>query len=237
MIREHFAYRETITTVLADSAEYIAAAKEAMLSARGILEEYIASDPFFKISYEPVDVPASAPLIIRRMANAATEAAVGPMASVAASIAWAGAEAMQEEGASFGLIDNGGDIAYFSDRALRVGIHAGCAPSSDKFAFVVPPGNSIRGICTSSATVGPSVSFGISDAVVCFSENPAKADAWATSLCNRITPENFLAEMPAVSNLEGVYAVAGDWIGKWGKLPDIVPAKVDRNLITKGYIE
>lgn len=234
MIREHFAYRETITTVLADSAEYIAAAKEAMLSARGMLEEYIASDPFFKISYEPVDVTASAPLIVRRMADAAAEANVGPMASVAASIAWAGAEAMREAGASFGLIDNGGDIAFFSDRVLRVGIHAGCAPSSDKFAFVVPQSDSIRGICTSSATVGPSVSFGTADAVVCFSENPAKADAWATSLCNRITPDNFLAEMPAVSALNGVYAVIGDWIGRWGNLPEIVPAKVDRELITKG---
>ncbi|HJJ31294.1 MAG TPA: UPF0280 family protein [Methanocorpusculum sp.] len=234
MIREHFAYRETITTVLADSAEYIAAAKEAMLSARGILEEYIASDPFFKLSYEPVSVPASAPRIIRRMAEAGLEANVGPMASVAASIAWAGAEAMQNAGASFGLIDNGGDIAFFSDRVLRVGIHAGTAPSSDKFAFLVPPAKSIRGICTSSATVGPSVSFGTADAVVCFSENPAKADAWATSLCNRITPETFLSEMPDASALEGVYAVSGSWIGTWGKLPEIVPAKVDAGLITKG---
>lgn len=234
MIREHFAYRETITTVLADSAEYIAAAKEAMLSARSMLEEYIASDPFFKISYEPVDITASAPLIVRRMADAAAEANVGPMASVAASIAWAGAEAMQEAGASFGLIDNGGDIAFFSDRVLRVGIHAGGAPSSDKFAFVVPQSDVICGICTSSATVGPSVSFGIADAVVCFSENPAKADAWATSLCNRITPDNFFSEMPAVSALDGVYAVIGDWIGRWGNLPEIVPAKVDKELITKG---
>ena len=38
--------------------------------------------------------------------------ASGPMAAVAGAIAWAGVEAMQEAGASFGVIDNGGDIAH-----------------------------------------------------------------------------------------------------------------------------
>ena len=234
MIREHFAYHETITTILGDTAEDIAAAKEAVLSARYALESYIASDPFFQLSYTPVSVPEHAPEVVLRMAEAGFEAGVGPMAAVAASLAYEGVLAMQDRGASFGLIDNGGDIAFFSDRVLRVGIHAGKAPSSDKFAFVLPPKKSISGICTSSATVGPSVSFGICDAVVCFSKDPAKADAWATSLCNRITPESFSRELPESSSLTGVYAVAGDWVGRWGELPEIVPAQVDTGLITKG---
>lgn len=234
MIREHFAYHETITTILGDTDEDIAAAKKGMLSARRDLEAYIASDPFFQLSYDPVTVREDAPEVVLRMAEAGFEAGVGPMAAVAAAIAWAGAGAMKDSGASFGLIDNGGDIAFFSDRPVSVGIHAGSAPSSDKFAFVLPPQKTISGICTSSATVGPSVSFGICDAVVCFSENPAKADAWATSLCNRITPETFLEVLPRNSALTGVYAVAGDWIGKWGVLPEIRPAKVDTGLITRG---
>ncbi|MDO5845720.1 MAG: UPF0280 family protein [Methanocorpusculum sp.] len=234
MIREHFAFRETITTVLADSAEVIEAAKEGMLAARSELEEYIRSDSFFQMSYSPVDVPANAPLVVRRMADAGREANVGPMAAVAASIAWAGVEAMREAGASFGLIDNGGDIALFSDRPVRVGIYAGNAPSSGKFAFVLPPQTEILGICTSSATVGASVSFGVCDAVVCFSRNPAKADAWATGLCNVIMPENFSACMPEGSSVTGVYAVAGGWVGKWGELPEIMPAEVDCGLITRG---
>ena len=44
-------------------------------------------------------------------------------------------------GARFGVIDNGGDIALVSDRDVRVGVHAGTAPLSDKIAFVVPPHN------------------------------------------------------------------------------------------------
>lgn len=234
MIREHFACGETITTILADRHEDIAAAREAMIAARADLESYIAADSFFQMTYEPLDVPASAPCVVRRMAEAGREAGVGPMAAVAAAIAWSGVEAMRDAGASFALIDNGGDIAVLSDRPVRIGIHAGSAPSSDRFAFVLPPRPQIYGVCTSSATVGPSVSFGICDAVVCFSENPAKADAWATSLCNRITPDTFSADLPASSALDGVYAVAGDWIGRWGSLPPVVPAQVDTGLITRG---
>ena len=232
MLRDHFAHKQTITTILADAKEDIEAAKTAMLCARADLEGYIARDPFFSMTYDAYCAAESAPEIVRRMSEASLSANVGPMAAVAASIAWAGAEAMQDAGASFGLIDNGGDIAVFSDRDVRIGIFAGNAPSSSKYAFILPPQEKICGICTSSATVGPSVSFGIADAVVCFSRNPAKADAWATGLCNIITPENF--PPPGDADISGVYAVAGDWIGTWGKLPQIVPAKVDTDLITRG---
>ena len=234
MIREHFAFRETITTILADSKEHIEAAKEGMLSARDELEEYIGAEPFFQMTYEPVLVPEGSSVIVSRMADAGFEASVGPMAAVAASIAWAGVESMKEAGASFGLIDNGGDIVLISDRDVRVGIFAGAASSSGKFAFIVPPQKEVLGICTSSATVGPSVSFGTADAVVCFSRNPSKADAWATSLCNVVTPENFFGVVPKDSSLCGVYSVCGDWVGRFGVLPRIVRADVDVGLITKG---
>ena len=234
MIREHFAFRETITTILADSKEDIEAAKIGMLAARSDLEEYIRKDPFFQMTYDPVAVPDDAPLIVQRMAEAGAAAGVGPMAAVAASVAWAGVESMKAAGAKFGLIDNGGDIVLISERNVRVGIFAGNAESSGKYAFIIPPKDDIFSVCTSSATVGPSVSFGTADAVVCFSENPSHADAWATSLCNRITPENFEDTVPEVSALCGIYAVSGDWIGRFGTLPEIVRAEVDVNLITKG---
>lgn len=234
MIREHFELHETITTILADTPEFIEAAKVGMTEAREELEEYISGDSFFQTTYEPLAVSKSAPLIVQRMSEASFEANVGPMAAVAASIAWAGIEKMREAGATFGLIDNGGDIVLFSDRSVNVGIYAGAAPSSGKFAFVVPPQKEILSVCTSSATVGSSVSFGTADAVVCFSRNPSKADAWATSLCNVVTPENFESSVPKNSSVFGVYAVIREWIGRWGELYNIVPAKVDAGLITKG---
>lgn len=255
MIREHFAFRETITTILADEQAHIDAAKSAMIKARRELEDYIKADPFFQMTYEPLVVAPSAPRVVQRMADGARDAGVGPMAAVAASIAWAGVEAMKAAGARFALIDNGGDIVFIADRDVRVGIYAGSAPSSGKFAFVIPPQEKILAVCTSSATVGPSVSFGTADAVVCISRDPAIADAWATSLCNVITQENFPDVVSrAIGNrgkgydgdgddngydedntgVCGVYAVCRDWVGSAGSLPKIVSAAVDTGLITKG---
>src|SRR5208337_2980506 len=159
MIREPFRFRETIATILADDPAHIAAAKEGILGARQALERHIARDPFFAATFDPY-TPDSDERIIVRMAGAARRAGVGPMAAVAGAIAWAGVEAMQAAGAPFGVIDNGGDIALVSDRPVRVGIHAGEAALSNRVAFVVPPQDRILGICTSSATVGPSISFG-----------------------------------------------------------------------------
>ena len=187
MIREPFKFRETFAIILADDPIHVAAAKAGILAARQVLEAYIARDPFFAATFDPY-TPDSDELIITRMANAARKAGVGPMAAVAGTIAWAGIEAMQESGAAFGVIDNGGDIALISDRPVRVGVHAGEAAISNKVAFVVPPQDSVLGICTSSATVGPSISFGMADAVTIFSRNVSLSDAWATAICNEIRP-------------------------------------------------
>src|SRR5512136_2601262 len=170
MIREPFHFRETFATILADDPVHVAAAKAGMMAARQVLEAYIARDPFFASTFDPYD-PDSDELVITRMTDAARRAGVGPMAAVAGTIALAGVEAMQEAGASFGVIDNGGDIALVSDRMVRVGVHAGEAALSNRIAFVVPPQDRVLGICTSSATVGPSISFGIADAVTIFSQD------------------------------------------------------------------
>ena len=228
MIREHFEFRQTITTILADDPAHIAAAKAGMLSGRADLESYLRTDPFFGTSYSPVPAEPDAPLIVHRMADAA-------MAAVAAAIAWAGVESMVASGASFGLIDNGGDIVFTApDRSVRVGLYAGDAPVSGKYAFVLQPAPGIRGVCTSSATVGPSVSFGVADAVVVFSHNPAKADAWATGLCNELRPTDVGICIPEGTAVDGVYAVIGEWTSVWGTVPEIVPATVRYDMITKG---
>ena len=184
MIRAPFVFRETIATILADTPEHIEAAKSGMLAARQVLEAYISRDPFFLSTFDPY-VPDSDEKVILRMAGATRAAGVGPMAAVAGAIAWAGVEAMVDAGAAFGVIDNGGDIALICDRPVRVGVHAGEAVLSNRIAFVIPPQEQILGICTSSATVGPSISFGMADAVTVFSHNVACADAWATSVCNQ----------------------------------------------------
>jgi len=234
MIRAPFVFRETIATILADKPEYIGAAKSGMLAARQVLEAHITGDPFFLTTFDPYE-PDSEEVVILRMADATRKAGVGPMAAVAGVIAWSGVEAMVDAGAEFGVIDNGGDIALVCDRSVRIGIHAGPAPLSNRVAFVVPPQEKILGICTSSATVGPSISFGIADAVTIFSHDVALADAWATSICNHIRPgdQTILSQVNA-DEVMGIFAIMGDIIVKWGHLPPLVPAVVDEQLISAG---
>ena len=169
------------------------------------------------------------------MADATRTAGVGPMAAVAGAIAWAGIESMQESGATFGVIDNGGDIALISDRNVRVGVHAGEAALSNRIAFIVPPQDSVLGICTSSATVGPSISFGVADAVTIFSRNVALADAWATSVCNQIRPDDrSVLDRINPNDVRGIFVIMGDQQVTWGMLPPIVRAEVDERLISAG---
>jgi len=234
MIREPFRFRETIATILADEPEHVAAAKHGMLTARQALEAYIVRDPFFLSTFDPY-TPDSDELIIVRMTNATRTAGVGPMAAVAGAIAWAGVEAMMDAGAVFGVIDNGGDIALVSDLSVRVGVHAGEAVLSNRIAFVVPPQEKILGICTSSATVGPSISFGMADAVTIFSHDVALADAWATSVCNQIRPDDqTILDKLNSDEVIGVFAIMGGLMVKWGHLPPLVSAVVDEQLISAG---
>jgi hypothetical protein len=234
MIREPFHFRETFATILADDPSHIVAAKSGMMAARQVLEAYIARDPFFKATFDPYE-PDSDELVITRMAEATRKAGVGPMAAVAGTIAWAGVEEMQEAGASFGVIDNGGDIALIADRPVRVGVHAGGAALSNRVAFVVPPQESILGICTSSATVGPSISFGMADAVTIFSRDVALSDAWATSVCNQIRPDDqSVLDQIDPKEVDGILAIMEDVTVRWGRLPPLVPAVVDEQLISAG---
>ncbi|MDV4342891.1 UPF0280 family protein [Methanoculleus sp. YWC-01] len=234
MIREHFEFRQTIATILADDPRHIEAAKSGMLAARQEVERQITRDPYFAATLEPYipKIPERTP---DRMARAAAVAGIGPMAAVAGAIAWAGVEAMVEDGAAFALIDNGGDIALVSGREVKIGIYAGASPLSGRIAFLIPPQNEILGICTSSATVGPSISFGTADAVTVFSPDVAVADAWATAICNRITADDTsVLDALTGTGVSGVLAVIGDAVIRWGDLPPVVRARVDERLITAG---
>lgn len=232
-IRYHFELRETIATILADNEEVIQAASMGMRTARSELERYLVRDPFFGTSYEPVQVPDH-PIIARRMAQAAEKAGVGPMAAVAGAVAEHGVAAAQKSGASFCVIDNGGDIALITDRPVRIGIYAGESPLSGKYAFVIRPTDEIYGICTSSATVGHSFSFGTADSVTVFSSDPILADAVATAVCNVLTISDKSCLDELDTEIDGVYATFNDTSIIWGEVPSLVRAEKRDDLITAG---
>jgi hypothetical protein len=237
-MKEHYRLKETIVTIKADERCHIEAAKAAIAENRKLLEQYILQDPYFRVTLEPHDCMDNAPPIVRRMADASRRVGIGPMSAVAGSIAEAAVEAMVSEGATYAVVDNGGDIAYITDRPLTVGIYAGTSPVKD-LAFAIEPTKTVKGICTSSGTVGPSISFGMADASIVFSDNVALADSAATELGNSTgegaeAVERAFDAIKGIDGIDGALVIQGKHIGMWGTLPDIIRANVDCDCITKG---
>jgi ApbE superfamily uncharacterized protein (UPF0280 family) len=193
-----------------------------LLFHRGQLEDFMARHPRFGESFVPYPVPEGAPAVVRLMAEAAERAGVGPMAAVAGALAEVVGKDIIDRSYEI-IVENGGDIYLRSSRERKVGLFAGPSPLSGKIAFVLPPtGDDGVGICTSSATVGPSYSAGRADAAVVLAEGAALADAAATALGNRLkSPEDipkaleFTLEIPGVL---GAAAVMGEVLGVVGEL-------------------
>jgi len=244
LIREHFEFKETIVTLLATERAHIDAAKAAILRARGEIEDHIARCPEFRTSFEPVQPRSThGPIPVKRMEKAADAAFVGPMAAVAGTIAWSAVEAMKAAGATFGVCDNGGDIALLLDREFNIGLYTGEGCPLKGVIFKIPPTNgAIRGVCTSSAKVGPSISLGRSDAAVVFADDVALADAAATALGNWVKkddPSMVEQALEYVSRIEGVsgaIVVIGDRVGLWGNVPNMTRRALDPDLITRGHM-
>ncbi len=235
-MRVHYKLKETIVTLGADKDEYIEIARSAIRKQRSLLEGYISSDPYFRITLEPYDVPDSAPDIVRRMAKASIAVGIGPMGAVAGTIAWMAVEAMVEAGATYAFVDNGGDIALFTDRSLLIGIFAGNSSIKD-LGLEVQPGDAVQGICTSSGTVGPSISFGTADAALVVSGDVSLADAAATALGNAVQDESELdVAFDVVRNMQaiqGAMVIKNDRFAVWGELPRLVRARMNPDFITR----
>jgi len=231
MSRHVIRIKETIATIVAEAA-YLPVAEAEIRKQRELLEEYIRRDPEFRTTLIPHPVLPGAPSIVLRMAEAASQAGVGPMAAVAGAIAEFTLRAMIEAGATHALVDNGGDIALSIDRPVTVGIFTGPSAVRD-IGLRVEPRPEIFGICTSSGTVGHSLSFGRADAAVVIAEDVCLADAVATALGNAVSDENetrlseSLAAAGEIEGVEALLAVIGKTLAVWGDLPPLVRTRVD----------
>ena len=233
-IRHHFQLQETIASILADREEDIRTACQGMEIARREVERHILTDPFFRTSFDPIPVRTTASIIIH-MADAAHKAGVGPMAAVAGAVAYYALCQVRDQGTRFCIIDNGGDIALITDRQVRIGLYAGDSPLSGKYAFIIGPSDGIYGVCTSSATVGHSMSLGIADSVTVFGPDPVLADAIATAVCNELKPDDQSCLNDLCDGIDGIFAVFGEKSIIWGDIPPVVAARVNEGLITSGY--
>lgn len=151
------------------------------------MEQYLLSDPIFGKTFEPCVVKPNAPAIVKMMADAAQRAGVGPMAGVAGAFAEeTGRFLMDKYSIRELVIENGGDIFLKVENPIILLIYAGNSVLSEKIAIEIPAGETPLGVCTSSGTVGPSISLGKADAAMIVCRNTALADALATTFGNMV---------------------------------------------------
>lgn len=196
-------------------------ARKLVLKYRDSLERYIERHPAFLTSLEPLPVDDNAPHIVKAMSEAASKAGVGPMASVAGAIA----EFVGTELLAFTpeiIVENGGDIYLKSLGKKIIGIYAGESPLSGKIGLEIDGADTPLGICTSSGTVGHSLSYGRADAVIVLSQSATLADAAATAIANLIKQPGDIPggieRAKSIEGVSGVIIIQGDKTGLWGKV-------------------
>jgi ApbE superfamily uncharacterized protein (UPF0280 family) len=156
------------------------------------IENYITRDRRFLTALKPIEVELTAPQIVREMAGAAKKANVGPMAAVAGAIAQFIGRDLLKKGYKDVIVENGGDIFLKTRQACIVGIYSGGSKLWDQLKLKIKPKNTPLAICTSSGTVGHSLSFGCADSAVILSKSGALADAVATAVANRVSSRDDL---------------------------------------------
>ena len=251
IIRERIKIGETDLILKTDQLEH--ELPKFILTQRIKLKNYINIHPEFLTSFEPVLVAVEPnksinkidepPLIVKLMARAGRKGDVGPMAAVAGTISQLCMGFLAENGAKYVIIDNGGDVSLKTDKDVTVGLYAGESSLSGQLGFKIKSGKTPMGICTSSGTVGHSISFGRSDSVTVFADEASIADALATSIGNSAVGET---DHDAVQNsieraeefkkiMRGVLVVVGENAGTLGKIPKLV--QTDKKVVIGDLFE
>jgi ApbE superfamily uncharacterized protein (UPF0280 family) len=198
-----------------------AEARESVLRYRHQLETYIAMNPEFETSLIPIKDDPHVPEIIQEMIRTSQLAHVGPMAAVAGAMA----ESVSKDLLKFSkevIVENGGDIYLATSKQRTVAIYAGGSPLSLKIGILIKPEETPLGICTSSGTVGHSLSFGKADAVCILSKSAALADSAATAVGNLVQEkrdiEKGLERGKEIEGVLGTVIIVGEKIGVWGNI-------------------
>ncbi|MGV1100758.1 UPF0280 family protein [Thiovibrio sp. JS02] len=217
--------RETDLQILASQAME-ETAYERVFHYRAQLESYLGEHPQFLASLRPLPLDATAPALVKSMLRAGQAAEVGPMAAVAGAIAEYVGRDLLAAGAAEVVVENGGDIYLARKEESVIGIFAGPSPLSKKIGLKIPAGLMPLGVCTSSGTVGHSLSLGEADSVTVLAADTSLADAVATRLGNEVSPgrglDGVLAIARAIPGLLGVVIIRGEDLGAWGAV-ELVP--------------
>jgi ApbE superfamily uncharacterized protein (UPF0280 family) len=217
---------ETDLLIVAD-ADYSQPALETVRILRGTLQSWILLYPEFASSLIPLQPPVplkKIPEIVRRMYMGSEHCAVGPMAAVAGITAEITARELAKKSSDI-IVENGGDNFIFSTKERLIALLA--EPESGvKIGTKIPAEDFPLSICSSSATVGHSLSLGHGDIVTVRGKCGATTDAAATRLCNMLKTagdlQHVLDEAQRIAEktelIDGIFAQCGEHIAAWGKM-------------------
>jgi len=190
------------------------------------LDFYIKNNENFQNSLTSIPMNENIPISVKTMINASQKTGIGPMSAVAGYFSeYIGNEVKKKFGFDEIVIENGGDIFLDIKEELILTIYAGKSPLTEKIGVKIDPKYSPLGICTSSGTVGHSLSFGKADAVMIACKNTSLADSYATAFCNRvksIDDINKVLKQTEISEILSAIIIYDDKIGVQGKFEIIV---------------
>jgi len=210
----------------ADTGQNERLARERLLFYRQQLERYIQRRPEFLTSLAPIEDDELAPPIVRDMLAAASLAGVGPMAAVAGAVAEYIGRDLLAAGKREVVVENGGDIFLARCQETVVEIFAADSPHSGRVGVKLAAAAMPAGLCTSSATIGHSLSLGSADAATVLADSAILADAAASTLGNAIGPEHgrdcgiaaALEQTLAIPGVRGALAIRGKLLGAAGEI-------------------
>ena len=227
-----FIIDESKIHIKCDNEKAIRAAVKAIKQHREQLVEFIKKHPDFLFKLKPVAIYPKAPKIIRLMIRSSKVANVGPMASVAGTLADIGLEAMLREKIKVAIVEDGGEIAVFTEKPIAISIFSGSTYLSNKIGFLLKKEDCPIGVATSSSKTSHAISFGEADSVTVVANNASLADAAATAICNAVFGEDIkesirrgLERARAIEGIRGVLIIREDSSGLWGNLPEIVKVR------------
>ncbi len=223
--------KETDLHILADR-DVTRLAQDLALQYRLQVETYIAKNPQFASSLVPLIRDDHAPPLIKEMFDGCRLAGVGPMAAVAGVIAEYVGRALIKKGCQEVMVENGGDIFLWRTTDCRVAIFAGESPLSNRVGVRLKGSSMPIAVCTSSGTVGHSLSFGKADSVSVIAQSAALADAVATRLGNEVGQsgggdlgvKRALELGRQIDGVQGVVVICDELMGAVGEIELIKPS-------------
>lgn len=213
-----------------------------VLRQRMELINYIRNNNNFLISFEPLDV-VKGPYIAKIMSEAGKIADVGPMAAVAGTISELSMYFLVKNDAKCVILENGGDIALKVNKDVIMGLYAGTSTLSGQIGYKINHKKTPMGICTSSGTVGHSISLGRADSVTVFAGRASIADALATSIANEANGDSDSEAVQSCLDkadnykeyMKGAMIIVGESAGTIGKIPKLI--ETDKKVVLGDLFE